>query len=113
MLDFYLPRLQLVSQFVGVTLKQGNIPLNKNMLQMCKSCHSDSEDIEPILTQPLPTATVSTYCPPGLEDLLEVCQLVIHKSNFRKNIGNMLNFISDLHQKVSNKNLDTTHQTVP
>ena len=49
---------------------------------------SDSEDIEPIMTQPMPmTATVSNYCPPGLEDLLEVCQLVIHKSNFRKNVG--------------------------
>ena len=53
-----------------------------------KCAISDSEDIEPIMTQPLPmTATVSNYCPPGLEDLLEVCQLVIHKSNFRKNVG--------------------------
>ncbi len=52
---------------------------------------TDADDIDPILTQPQGfTATVSSYCPPGLEDLLDVCQLVIHKSNFRKNIGVLL-----------------------
>ena len=97
---------------LGVTLKQGTIPLNLNMLRCVNLAISDSEDIEPILTQPLPTATVSTYCPPGLEDLLEVCQLVIHKSNFRKNIGNVLNFICDQHQNISNQ-VYRIHLTIP
>ena len=36
----------------------------------------------PIMEQPMPY-----YCPMGLEALLDVGQLVIHKSNLRKNIG--------------------------
>ncbi len=45
------------------------------------------EGVTPILHQPLPMQPVQAYCPPGLEPLLEAIQVVVHKGNFRKNIG--------------------------
>ena len=45
------------------------------------------EGVTPIIQQPQPMQPVPVYCPPGLEPLLEAMQVVVHKGNFRKNIG--------------------------